>query len=522
MSSIQDSYYVDPKDLDSESKDPEHRYRYQWLPVSLVCRHWFVVASTTPRLWRNLIVGNRLDYLRTGLARSKGTSVSTAVISVRPRLVHEALELLIPHTHRLRGLSMHALLQESFPSFYALLQHGMPALEQIAIHAKRTLSDDDDSDEDDDDSARENPVINFAPKRFPNLRCVTVSNVYLIPSPIFGQLTRLHINGWRGRGSKLTEILQACVSLEHLRTRSACCRRPSNAMKIAPVILPKLRWFFMETHSLATIEHILSILTLPPNMHVEIRQIVYDYALIENGFRPFIPADTSSWAFFPHLQEAEILLQDTGHRVKAQSTTPNAGHSSSLLLTVLHYPTGWTNGVEEVDTLFADDVLGVLRGAPLERLHIELPAREIGRIDWRAAFAPFHQLRQLSVRGTGTWRGHRGAVTLYQSLNPCLTSGAGVGTEMLERLVLPELRSLRIEGFDADDNTASVLKLALTNRMDFLGRPRVEALDELSFETSGYRHSEESFRRQRTAYQELFEPCVQRLTYAPGHGGPNW
>ncbi|KAL1949247.1 hypothetical protein VTO73DRAFT_8128 [Trametes versicolor] len=183
---------------------------------------------------------------------------------------------------------------------------------------------------------------------------------------------------------------------------------------------------------------------------------------------------------------------------------------------------GWTNGVEEVDTLFADDVLGVLRGAPLERLHIELPAREIGRIDWRAAFAPFHQLRQLSVRGTGTWRGHCGAVTLYQSLNPCLTSGAGVGTEMLERLVLPELRSLRIEGFDADDNTASVLKLALTNRMDFLGRPRVEALDELSFETSGYRHSEESFRRQRTAYQELFEPCVQRLTYAPGHGGPNW
>ncbi|OJT15142.1 hypothetical protein TRAPUB_8314 [Trametes pubescens] len=260
MLSIQDSYYVDPKDLNSGPADPEHGAQFRWLPILLVCRHWFVVATTNPRLWRNLIVKEHLDYLRTGFAHSKGTSFSTVLLSMHTQLVNEALELLIPHAHRLHELSMRPFEQESSPSLYALLQYRMPALEIIVVHARRGSHDDDDTDR------AEDAIIDFAPERFPKLRCVSVSDVYFVPSPIFAQLIRLDIDGWHGREPELTEILQACVSLEHLTICNVYCQRqrnPLNTGKIKPVTLHRLRWFFMRSDSLAMIKHILSILALP-------------------------------------------------------------------------------------------------------------------------------------------------------------------------------------------------------------------------------------------------------------------
>ena len=41
----------------------------EWLSLLLVCRYWFFVASSTPKLWYYLWAGPGLNFLRTGLAR---------------------------------------------------------------------------------------------------------------------------------------------------------------------------------------------------------------------------------------------------------------------------------------------------------------------------------------------------------------------------------------------------------------------------------------------------------------------
>ncbi|OJT15143.1 hypothetical protein TRAPUB_8315 [Trametes pubescens] len=235
--------------------------------------------------------------------------------------------------------------------------------------------------------------------------------------------------------------------------------------------------------------------------------------LASRGFRSLIPADTSNWAFLPHLQDAEISLNKFRHRLGARS---KIYPDPKLYFEILRHDTGWTGEMDKFFMQFADDVLDVLCDAPLKDLHIELPTHEICHIDWRTAFTPFNQLRYLSVCGTGSERGHSGAAALYKGLNPYLTPGAGIGGEVVEYLVLLKLQSLQIESFDRDD----VLERALTNRMNFLGTPGSEALDKLYFVLSNDGQPEEDIEERRAVYQELFQSCVKKLTYEPKE--PDW
>ncbi len=74
-----------------------------WLAVLLVCRRWFVVAATARQLWRELIVGKSLNFLRTGLIRSKGLTIGVSVIE-RDTFPATARTIL-PHVHRIYRLS---------------------------------------------------------------------------------------------------------------------------------------------------------------------------------------------------------------------------------------------------------------------------------------------------------------------------------------------------------------------------------------------------------------------------------
>ena len=61
---------------------------YSWLKTLLVCRHWFVIGSTAPSLWRSIFIFtdsvNLGSIIHTALARSKNAPLSFAV---QPRML---------------------------------------------------------------------------------------------------------------------------------------------------------------------------------------------------------------------------------------------------------------------------------------------------------------------------------------------------------------------------------------------------------------------------------------------------
>ena len=79
----------------------------RWFNVLRVCRHWFYVAATAPRLWRRLLVKDSTNLLRTGLARSKHVPVD---VEIAPRgmytLFPDVLSIITPHAERLRLLKL--------------------------------------------------------------------------------------------------------------------------------------------------------------------------------------------------------------------------------------------------------------------------------------------------------------------------------------------------------------------------------------------------------------------------------
>lgn len=254
-------------------------------------------------------------------------------------------------------------------------------------------------------------------------------------------------------------------------------------------------------------KHILSVLALPPTARLTVQCRGFDSHTEEliQGFRALIPQDRSGLPLLSHLTHAEACLYDGSRKLVACSSTScdDSYPSLTLDLKISDY-----NTVGIAEPPLSDDVLDILCTAPLEHLRIELPAHKIFRVDWTAMFLPFPQLRHLAIRGIGI---HDDAVPIYKSLTPCLMPDPGTSPEQC--LLLPKLRSLRIEGFDAGNYLPTALKWVLEDRKVCLGK--TGALDELYFELDNHR-SGEHFEDRRAAYVDFFESSVQKLVYVPG------
>ncbi|EIW52523.1 uncharacterized protein TRAVEDRAFT_80312, partial [Trametes versicolor FP-101664 SS1] len=102
-----------------------------WLAYLLVCRHWFTVGATTPRLWDFVYATPSLNYARTCLARSKGVKIDVIVVPDMPvaPVLSQYLQLVSPHVHRIRTLVLGTFDPADAPYLRALVQHPMPALE---------------------------------------------------------------------------------------------------------------------------------------------------------------------------------------------------------------------------------------------------------------------------------------------------------------------------------------------------------------------------------------------------------
>ncbi|KAI0738612.1 hypothetical protein C8Q80DRAFT_251910 [Daedaleopsis nitida] len=279
-----------------------------WTPLLLVCRCWFVVAATTPRLWCSLSVSSACtDFLRTGLARSKDCPISVTVNALATDTPLETMDLLEPHLHRLQSYTTGGLRVEDEARLAAYLQnHKMPILESLSPMMFKPGGG----------SVR---LLELNPELFPRLASLSLYFVQISPSsPILEQLTHLHLFGGLGPNFSsyhLAQMLRGCLNLETLKIEQLLVSdrdvlHHAVATVADRVMLTNLTYAFVESEAVV-LHRILETIIAPPTACIVLRQLYpsdVQPAELEGGIRVAIPQDRSSVPILRHVTCAMALL----------------------------------------------------------------------------------------------------------------------------------------------------------------------------------------------------------------------
>lgn len=451
-----------------------------WLDYLLVCRHWFTVGATTPRLWDFLYATPSLSYTRTCLARSKGVKIDVVVVPDMPvaPVLPQYIRLVSPHVHRIRTLVLGTIDPAHAPYLKAFVQHPMPALELFTVGVGKTTTDPRDE------------VLEFTPERFPKLVHLSLSGIYLVPTAALRNLKVLHIDNLLGlvpgiTMGMLTDLLQELACVEELRVHSVSCRQgldPSHPMRTPRAALSSLKELSMQDWpwGMEVTKHILSVISVPPSSAIMIRGCIDDGARATRALvNPqgsggwILPADRTGLPILSRATEAFVDSTGTSERgYVIRLTSPPMPDGGGCLKVVMEAPPAH----RQAYPLPSPFLTAICRDAPIEKLRIEMSAfTYCPNTTWRNALAPFSRLRELAVFGHGNGPS---AAILFAGLNP---DCAPADTPAAARVVLPELRALRIEGFTVlDDTLFATAMVCLQKRRAALGLSK--PLETLSFQ----------------------------------------
>ncbi|KAL1941050.1 hypothetical protein VTO73DRAFT_7686 [Trametes versicolor] len=475
------------------------------LDYLLVCRHWFAVAATAPRLWTRVYAGPSLNYVRTCLARSKAVKIDISGgdypwLNV-PRGV---LHLITPHLHRIRKLELGGIPPGDAPHLNTLLQNTLPALEVLGFGLSYKAAD----------SIAQ--AIELSPEHLPKLVHVWVHGIRLVPTPALRRLKVLRITDWPGPSpamtlDMLTALLQELVAVEGLGIYNVPCRDAATLPLhscTSPTALPNLKHLDLFNTDLRVTKHILSVISVPLSAVVQIigqtdlaaAPDAVEAAVLQ-GTRIVLPADTSSLPMLSRATHASIVIGGCNHLVFLSTSWPRAHREEGSLYFYMAAPTDYCG----TNPSFADFV-GICGRAALEALHIETETDLCPHLRWRDALAYSNgTLRELTVRGT---QADPGAAYLFAALDP---DTAPVGTRAAEAVVVPNLRKLRVAGFAAHDETLlPPVVECLEQRRDALSLPL--ALETLEFQLEGF-GTREFFEEQRALYMDTLSEYAEVLSY---------
>ncbi|KAI0738623.1 hypothetical protein C8Q80DRAFT_1124750 [Daedaleopsis nitida] len=441
-----------------------------WTPLLTVCRHWFVVAATTPRLWCSLVVNAaRTDHLRTGLARSKNCPISVTVNVIASDTPSRVMDLLEPHVHRLRSFTIGPLVGVHEARLMSFVHnHNLPILESLTsiVFKPRGCSE----------------LMELTPKRFPRLASVDLCNIQISPnSPILQQLTHMTLFGQLGpdfTSYDLAQMLRGCHNLEQLQvdTLLVSDRRalPATPVAAAPatvpdrVVLSKLSMLSVASEAIV-IHRILDTIVVPPTASVFLcRLLLPDSVLpagLEGGFRAAMPRDRSSLPILGRVGYVSASLAPNSllcdiRGIVVDSDDFQASPLISLSLAV-HF-LGETIPIP----LEPEDLLDIFGTSPVERLLVT--SDRTLTTDWRTIFASFPKLRVLTVNPPDI-------VPVFSSLCPDVDPDE---TEAEEYILCPKLQDVMIL-VHASPVLVNNIVDCLERRRAHLGREK--ALEELTF-----------------------------------------
>lgn len=473
-----------------------------WLVCLHVCRHWFAVGATTPRLWSFVWVATSLNYARTCLARSKGVDIDISVAQI-PAIVVPVLHLIRPHISRIRQLVFMVVARTDGPHLRAFMQTPMPALEMFNATVAKTVFDPSEE------------VITFPAEHFPRLVNISVGGIHLLPTPAFRQLKVLHIRGWLGlvpglTTGLLTDILAELSSVEELYIADALCHdeivEPAHPSRAIRTNLPNLRMLTLDSTTSEVVKHILSVISVPITATVVIhrRIVIEDEAMeaaILQGSRVALPEDRSGLPMLSRGTEARVLLWPDDTAVEVTMPTPSG--ELGLTRVSITIPRDYEGEAHPL----LDDFFDICRNAPLEVLLVEAPPSWFSRINWREVFARFPKVHSLTVTSEDS---EEGAKSLFDALDP---DNAPADTPEAERVPLPALRKLILEGSSVrEEALLPTVVGCLEHRRQALGTAR--GLEDLYLELTGHRGLD-YFAEQSALYTEALSEYVETFTYAP-------
>ncbi|KAI0367101.1 hypothetical protein BV20DRAFT_981549 [Pilatotrama ljubarskyi] len=467
-----------------------------WLHILTVCRYWFVVVSTAPILWKNLKVQGTTNLLRTGLRRSKQAEINVEVSALCSVPFHDVLDILAPHAHRLRSLTLSGISQTGIAAVSLFLEsYTFPALRYFEAHLDRRIMDMFDL------------AVSFPAERFPKVQEFDISRINIFASTsAFVQLRKLRVESCRGKNPELStcmlvDAICALRNIEELELFETHVLDAGTAV-ISPreekVTLSKLRRATFLTEA-AVIKAILSGVIMPASANVSFAAPLMAEAPEGDAesLRDLLPEDRTCLPILSHIVTAHIVSSADRHTIhgKAAAAAASPSSSSSLQLSLDQYTMGLVDDAGW-EAIGLGDFTDILRNAPLQTVTIECTRDCFHQADWPAIISDHPKLLHLKV--TVFYDGEPDPILaelLFEGLNPAFVgtiAGVRVDGDSAEHDVpCPALESVSLAGFSApSDAQVQTIVAHLESRRKALGESAKQVLDTLSIQCIGHRDPE--------------------------------
>ncbi|KAI0656059.1 hypothetical protein C8Q70DRAFT_389618 [Cubamyces menziesii] len=474
-----------------------------WHRILSVCRHWFVVGATMPRLWNHICVRRSVDHLRVSLARSKTIPVEidlkpTGMSRTGNLALAEVISIIMPHVHRLRALRLGTISAADVPNALAFLRsRSFPVLRALTAYPES-----------------QSHILELEPHRFPGLRELCFERLNVFSSiAVMSQLTTLRFNAFNGLDDAFTmdSLLTAISSmanledlvLSHVYFRNTVTY-PSAHSKVG---FSRLRSVEM-TMDAAVTRRLLSYMIIPPSSRVYLALSLV-HATSPQTFQDILPSDKSSLPILSEL--TAIRISATWAMVAFRGSilpddlnaSPTLAYRFQVVVDVPDYE------FEEADPEL-DDALEVLEYTPeVHALYIQTSVSMSTGAAWLHALSGLPKLQRLTVVLTFDAYQRTEGTTVNTILSTL--SSPPVETLAHDGVICPNLKRLRLVGSWKWTvyMTERVVEY-LEARRQLLGRQI--ALQELSIALHG-RLPNADFEGLRKGFEEAASPFVGRVVF---------
>ncbi|KAI0324220.1 hypothetical protein GY45DRAFT_1340934 [Cubamyces sp. BRFM 1775] len=486
----------------------------RWFNVLRVCRHWFYVAATAPRLWRRLVVKDSTNLLRTGLARSKHVPVD---VEIAPRgmytLFPDVLSIITPHAERLRLLKLGNITASHMAQLITFLNTSpMPALQYLQAHLPVATSE----------------GIVLTEDHFPRLQKVLVSNLNVVAQQsLVSRLVTLDL-GVHGAPSQqasmsidaLLNMIGSLESIEELSLSSLFIKGASTAYVPDPPKRVHLRHLrkIQLTLDAAIVRRVLDAVVIPYTAEVQVTAL-HEEPLAVPSISALLPADRGCLPILPELVTARVLSCGDGVTLLGYPTVrpPPSTGPSNLSLYAERADADWDHHMHAGGLA---EPLEVLRGSPkLELLDVESVTTLIAGVDWPSVLSYFPRLREITIAECGEEVDIPPPELLFDALDPTKAPAAAedAGTpDSGSKMPCPHLQRLRLVGcWKKTDALVANAIAFLQNRRAKLGLDADSGkpvLEELCVSVLAD-IDEDAHLQAKTQFEEALQPYVTRVVY---------
>ena len=428
-----------------------------WVHLRLVCRLWNDIANATPELWRaaDIYSDPKLNWLQVCLARSGAVPVDIAFhCGTLPRKQFD-VELLLPHSHRIKSLLFDYVKEDWRPILLRMFLDSMQALENLryvrdtrGIAGVRVTANAYDD-------------LRISLDRFPRLHTLELAGTAAPRDPlVYGRLRSLILEDCSCdlTYKQFLDALSSAQSLRHVRLCDLLRQLRGDLASNHRATLPQLTCLELQAHSPEQSATFLDHVYLPVlnelEVHGEIRAVA-ESDLTET-LRELLPHEPGAYPpFWTRLTEATLRVHENRYTMTLEahrqtdspdSRPPHERVKLSIRSRAIHewiqsFPVGLR------------DLHDICRGTQLTKLEVWGHHDIVTPEPWILVLRASPKLEFLKICGwgltTGFWDGLR-AASLPPGSDPNADPNVVNAPESepsTDAVACPGLRTIRLEGY---------------------------------------------------------------------------